>query len=93
MRNLKYLCIRQATQSEIHQQCSIILFTCESDRDVHASHLRAVGWSAVPLQLLVLLQLNQALLVLHLLGDGLQLLRVQLGVQGAHLPNGAADRG
>lgn len=49
-----------------------------------------MGWSVVPLQLLVLLRVNLALrwslLILDLLGDRLQLLRVQLGIQSAHLP-------
>lgn len=58
----------------------------ESDGDADGSHLWAVDRSAVQLQLLVLLQLTQALLLLDLLGDCLQLFRVQLGVQSAHLP-------
>lgn len=62
------------------------MFVHESDGHVDGSHLWAVGWSAVQLQLLVLLQLTQALLVLDLLGDCLQFFRVQLGVQSAHLP-------
>lgn len=70
---------------------------CESDSHANVSNLWAVGWSAVPLQLLVLLQMNQALclglLILDLLGNHLQFLWVQLGIQGTHLPHGAGDSG
>lgn len=62
--------------------CSTAVFVRESDGHVDGSHLWAVGWSAVQLQL----QLTQALLVLDLQGDCLQFFRVQLGVQSAHLP-------
>lgn len=52
------------------------------------SNLWAVGWSEVPFQLF-LLQLDEALrlglLLLELLGDRLQFLWVQLGIQGTHL--------
>lgn len=52
-------------------------------------NLRAVGWSEVPLQLFLLLQTNEALrlglLLLELLGNGLQLLWIQLCIQGTHL--------
>lgn len=52
-------------------------------------NLWAVGWSEVPLQLFVLRQTDKALrlglLLLELLGDCLQLLWVQLGIQGPHL--------
>lgn len=68
---------------------------CESDSYENASNLWAVGWSEVPLQLLVLLQMSKALrlglLILDLLGDRLQFLRVQLGVQRTHLPHGAGE--
>lgn len=68
---------------------------CGSDPHAHVSNLWAVGWSVVPLQLLVLLQVNQALclglLILDLLGDCLQLLWVQLGIEGTHLPHGAGE--
>lgn len=63
----------------------------------NVSNLWASGRSEVPLQLLVLLQMNKALclglLLLDLLGDGLQLLWVQLGVEGAHLPRRAEGIG
>lgn len=55
----------------------------------NVSNLWAVGWSKVPLQLLMLLQTDKALclglLLLELLGDRLQFLWVQLGIQGTHL--------
>lgn len=72
------------------------LFMCESDSYANASNLWAVGWSEVPLQLLVLLQMNKALclglLILDLLGDRLQFLWVHLGVQRTHLPHRARDK-
>lgn len=69
---------------------------CESDSYANVSNLWAVGWSKVPLQLLVLLQTNKALclglLLLDLLGDRLQFLWVQLRIQGTHLTNRARDK-
>ena len=66
------------------------------DLYANVSNLWAVGWSEVPLQLLVLLQMNKALclglLILDVLGDRLQFLWVQLGIQGTHLPHRAADQ-
>lgn len=63
----------------------IPLCTYESDLYANASNLWAVGWSEVPLQLLVLLQMNKALslglLLLDLLGNCLQFLWVQLCIQ------------
>lgn len=62
---------------------------CESDSCANVSNLRAVGWSTVPLQLLVLLQTAKALglgrLLLDLLADCFQCLWVQLVIQGPHL--------
>ena len=59
------------------------------------SDLWAVGWSEVPLQLLVLLQMNEALclglLLLDLLGDRLQFLWVQLSIERTHLPHRAGE--
>lgn len=53
---------------------------CASVISSRRFHLWAVGWSEVPLQLL-----QTDLLLLELLGDRLQLLWVQLGIQGTHL--------
>lgn len=68
---------------------------CESD-SCKCSNLWAVGWTKIPLQLLVLLQMNKALrlglLLLDLLGDCLQFLWVQLGIQGTHLTNRAVRK-
>lgn len=73
----------------------IPLFMCESDSYANVSNLWAVGWSEVPLQL-VLLQMDKALclglVLLDLLGDDLQFLRVQLGIQGTHLTHRAGNK-
>lgn len=72
------------------------MLICESDSYVNVSNLWAVGWTKVPIQLLVLLQTNKALrlglLLLDLLGDCLQFLWVQLGIQGTHLTNRAGKK-
>lgn len=98
---IRFIKVNKLQKSEMHQHTSVTLkriplFTCESDSHANASNLWAVGWSTVPLQLLVLLQMNQALclglLILDLLGDRLQFLWVQLGIQGTHLPHRAGDK-
>lgn len=74
----------------------IPLLMCESDSYANVSNLWAVCWSEIPLQLLVLLQMDKALclglVLLDLLGDRLQFLWVQLSIQGTHLPHRAGDK-
>lgn len=68
---------------------------CVCVSQTHVPDLWAVGWSEVPLQLLVLLQMNEALclglLLLDLLGDRLQFLWVQLSIERTHLPRRAGE--
>lgn len=79
-------------KSEIYQHMNIILKMSYAN----VSNLWAVDWSKVPLQLLVLLQMNEALclglLILELQSNCLQFLWVQLSIQGTHLPHRAGDK-
>lgn len=59
---------------------------------VYVPNLWAVGWTKVPIRLLTNKALCLGLLLLDLLGDRLQFLRVQLGIQGTHLTNRAGEK-